>query len=230
MMLRQFTRILIAFICLALSQTTAIAADPLKDLFKTQNTFLDVDDAFQFSYVQKGQQIELYWQIADDYYLYQEKFQFAIENATLGEVIKPNGTQIEDEFFGVTNVYFFEAELNVAVSDIADNAVLNVRYQGCAKAGLCYNPVVKQVPLMTVVASSADMADSIMANLDEETAQDSSAVEQNISEQNKLASSLSDQSLWVTLLIFFGLGLYPLRFPHVSNFVGHYSRSEKLNR
>ncbi|NVK25673.1 MAG: protein-disulfide reductase DsbD, partial [Gammaproteobacteria bacterium] len=193
--------------CLALMQTPALANDPLKDLFKSNSSFLDVDEAFQFSYVQNGEELELYWQIADDYYLYADKFQFSIENATLGDVTKPSGTQIEDEFFGVTNVYFFEAQLNVLVSDITDNAILNVRYQGCAKAGLCYNPVVKKVPLEAIVtANSADMATRLLAA--EQTSDDSfEPTDENISEQHKLASLFENQSLWLTLLAFFALGV-----------------------
>lgn len=206
-MLRRFIRILMTLTCLALMQTPALANDPLKDLFKSNSSFLDVDEAFQFSYVQNGEELELYWQIADDYYLYADKFQFSIENATLGDVTKPSGTQIEDEFFGVTNVYFFEAQLNVLVSDITDNAILNVRYQGCAKAGLCYNPVVKKVPLEAIVtANSADMATRLLAA--EQTSDDSfEPTDENISEQHKLASLFENQSLWLTLLAFFALGV-----------------------
>ena len=134
--------------------------DPLDALFNTGPQFLEVDDAFQFSYQQKGNTVELSWLIADDYYLYRDKFQFSIENATLGEIEQPEGTQIDDEFFGITNVYFFEANIDVAVADIQPGATLSVRYQGCAKAGLCYNPVVKKLEL-EIPANKDDMVSGI---------------------------------------------------------------------
>jgi len=185
------------WLLLTLVSFSTLANDPLDAIFKQQNTFLDVDDAFQFSYQQKGNKIELNWVIADNYYMYADKFQFAVEHAELGEVSKPDATQIDDEFFGITDVYFFSADLDVEVNNIEENAILSVRYQGCAKAGLCYNPVVKKVQLESV-ADNQDML-AALAPADETPTQ-------QVSSQNKLADALSNESLIWTLLIFFGLG------------------------
>lgn len=182
---------------------SSFASDPLDAIFKKQNEFLPVDEAFQFSYQQKGDKVELNWVIADGYYLYSDKFQFAAENAELGQVKKPEATQIEDEFFGITDVFFFDAELEIDVSDIQANAVLNVRYQGCAKAGLCYNPVVKKVVLEPVAEEASSSQDMMAAMTPDETENNSQT---SVSSQNKLADALSNQSLLWTLLIFFGLG------------------------
>ena len=81
---------------------------PVKDIFSSGPNFLEVDQAFMFSYEQKGKQLSLSWVIADDYYLYADKFQFAIENANIVNQSQPEGTQIIDDFFGATKVYFFE--------------------------------------------------------------------------------------------------------------------------
>ena len=119
---------------LTLVSFSSLANDPLDSIFKKQQEFLPVDDAFQFSYHQNGDKVELNWVIADGYYMYADKFQFSVNGAELGQVEKPEATQIEDEFFGITDVYFFGADLDVNLSNIQDGSVLSVRYQGCAKA------------------------------------------------------------------------------------------------
>lgn len=187
------------WLLLTLVSFSTLANDPLDSIFKKQQEFLPVDDAFQFSYHQKGNKVELNWVIADGYYMYADKFQFAVEGGELGKVDKPSATQIEDEFFGITDVYFFTADLDVEVTNIQDGSVLNVRYQGCAKAGLCYNPVVKKV-FLEPVAQSQDMM-AALTPVSEEP-----ATTESVSSQNKLADALSNQSLLWTLLIFFGLG------------------------
>lgn len=187
------------WLLLTLVSFSTLANDPLDSIFKKQQEFLPVDDAFQFSYHQEGNKVELNWVIADGYYMYADKFQFAVEKGDLGEVDKPEATQIEDEFFGITDVYFFSADLSVDVSNIQEGSVLSVRYQGCAKAGLCYNPVVKKVTLEPV-AQSQDMMAALTPVADEPAAVES------VSSQNMLADALSNQSLLWTLLIFFGLG------------------------
>lgn len=207
MFLKSSVKLLMRFwLLLTIVSFSSWANDPLDAIFKKQQEFLDVDDAFQFSYQQKGNKVELNWLIADGYYMYADKFQFAVENGELGQVNKPSATQIEDEFFGITDVYFFNADLDVAVTDIQQNTVLNVRFQGCAKAGLCYNPVVKKVALEPV-AGNQDMMAALTPTVDQATADSSSAdAEQPVSSQNQLADALSNQSLIWTLLIFFGLG------------------------
>ncbi|MDU0112110.1 protein-disulfide reductase DsbD [Psychrosphaera aquimarina] len=168
--------------------------DPLKDIFASQQSFLEVDEAFLFNFEQKGTKLTLSWVIATDYYLYKDKFKFAAENATIIKQSQPEGSQIEDEFFGATEVYFFEAIIELELDNIEPGAQIKIRYQGCANAGLCYNPVTKVVDLDTVDnAAASTNSDSTAAN--------------SSSQQNQLAESLNSGSFLVSLLIFFGLGV-----------------------
>ena len=188
------------------------SVDPLKDLFASQTEYLPVDEAFIFDFKQVDNKVVLDWTIADGYYLYKDKFQFQAENAIVLDTVKQDGTQIEDEFFGVVNVYFFESQIEVSFSDISDGAYLNIRYQGCAKAGFCYNPTVKRIPLDAI---SAEQITSLLATENtkntattQSTANSPSAASPSVtSQQNSLADSLANESLLWTLLIFFGLGV-----------------------
>ena len=203
----------------------AISADPLKGLFGQQTEYLPVDEAFMFDFKQVDNKVVLDWTIADGYYLYKDKFQFQADNSTIAETVKQDGTQIEDEFFGVVDVYFFQSKIDVSFSEIAENGYLNIRYQGCAEAGFCYNPTVKRIPLTAIsadeiaalkAASSAGNNSNNNSNNGTETSDSVSAPglstsdstsTTNTSQQNSLADSLANESLLWTLLIFFGLGV-----------------------
>ncbi|WP_299265659.1 protein-disulfide reductase DsbD [uncultured Psychrosphaera sp.] len=176
---------------------SALDNDPLKDIFSSssQPSFLEVDDAFMFNFEQKGSKLTLSWIIADDYYLYTDKFKFAVENAVITKTTKGKGTQIVDDYFGATDVYFFEAKVELELTDITEGALIKVRYQGCANAGLCYNPVTKTVELDLVDENATAMVDN------------TEKVSANSSQQNQLADTLNSGSLLFSLLIFFGLGV-----------------------
>lgn len=170
---------------------------PVKDIFSSGPNFLEVDQAFMFSYEQKGKQLSLSWVIADDYYLYADKFQFAIENANIVNQSQPEGTQIIDDFFGATKVYFFEVNIDLELDEITPNSTLKIRYQGCANAGLCYNPVTKTVEIETVNPDSAVDNSQVTGSKNNRES----------SQQNQLAQSLQSGSLLLSLVIFFGLGV-----------------------
>ena len=207
----------VAFTCLftltlVVAPAEANGSDPLAGLFDEQPKFLPVEEAFIFASTQEGDEVELNWTIAEEYYLYADKFQYAIENAEIVSTEKGEATQIEDEFFGVVDVYFFESIIKVKVANVREGAVLKVRYQGCAKAGLCYQPVSKEIPLQAVSASASDLA-AVM--FQEPTV--GSPARENISSQESLADSLKNESLLWTLAIFFafgvGLAFTPCVFP-----------------
>ncbi|MDB2374039.1 protein-disulfide reductase DsbD [Psychrosphaera haliotis] len=198
----------------------AITADPLKGLFGQQTEYLPVDEAFLFDFKQVDNKVVLDWTLADGYYLYKDKFQFQADNSTIAETVKQDATQIEDEFFGVVDVYFFQSKIDVSFSEIAENGYLNIRYQGCAEAGFCYNPTVKRIPLSAISADEIAALKAASSTDNNAATQTSDSVSSpglsttnesvstaNTSQQNSLADSLANESLLWTLLIFFGLGV-----------------------
>jgi len=194
------------------ADTLARSSDPLAGIFQEQPKFLPVEDAFIFDAKQEGDEVELNWTIADEYYLYADKFQFAIENADLVSTSQGDATQIEDEFFGIVDVYFFEAIIKAKVANVQDNAVLKVRYQGCAKAGLCYQPVSKSFPLSKFDSSGPASGEEAFAALVSSETQTSSTSNQSKTEgsaslQHELLESLKSQNLIGVLAVFFALGV-----------------------
>ena len=104
--------------------------------------FLEVDKAFKMSSLTSEQDVIVRWQIAPEYYLYKHQLLFTVktdtDDARTIVVSLPNGKHKHDEYFGDVETYYGELEVNVPIS--SGNFEINVQYQGCADAGLCYPP------------------------------------------------------------------------------------------
>ena len=133
--------------------------------------FLPPDEAFAFSAeVENGNVLKASWKIADGYYLYRDKFSFALENSEgieIGTVNMPQGKEKVDEAFGKMIVYFKNVDLKLPLNRSkldATDITLVAKYQGCAEAGFCYPPQKKIMPLSLpagqAVPTSADLAAS----------------------------------------------------------------------
>jgi len=193
-----------------------------------QHSFLPVDQAFVFDFDQQGNTLFVGWDIAPDYYLYKKKIEIIAKGANIQVGDSGNGEIIEDEFFGKTEVFFNTASVVSKLSNITEGAVVKVRYQGCAKAGLCYPPEVISIPLNVI---SGDQ----VKNVDKNSATDKAATAQNTfaalnepttepatnsddtEKELTFTDQLASQSLITNLLIFFvvgvGLAFTPCVFP-----------------
>ena len=190
----------ILFITLSLLSVNSFSqtVDPLADLFADEPEYLEVDEAFQFDFAQQNGQLTLKWTIVDGYYLYKKQFKTVLKNAELGEPIYPESEQIEDEFFGLSDIFRGQLAIQYPIISSVQNGVVKIRYQGCADAGLCYPPTIKEV-FLTEMSS---------ASLDQEETGSSKSRQIPVSEQFELASLLSsEQSLLWTLVLFLGLGV-----------------------
>jgi thiol:disulfide interchange protein DsbD len=113
--------------------------------------FLQPDEAFRFDAIPDGpDHVRLIWQIADGYYLYRTRVKAATtsDKAQLGALEMPKGETKSDEYFGKQEIYHHElvAGVPVARASAAELALpLQVTYQGCATAGLCYPPITKEI-------------------------------------------------------------------------------------
>jgi thiol:disulfide interchange protein DsbD len=69
----------------------------------------------------------------------------------LGTPALPPGEVKEDEFLGRTQVYHQDIEARIPLvrgTSASQPVTLEITYQGCAEAGLCYPPITKPVALM----------------------------------------------------------------------------------
>ena len=190
-----------------------------------EHTFLPVDKAFVFDFDQQGKTLFIGWDIAPDYYLYKKKVEIIAKGADIEVPELGKGVIIEDEFFGKTEVFFDSLSVITKVSNITDGAVVKVRFQGCAEAGLCYPPEVRTIPLSVIageqVSQTADAGNALAALTQAAEANDaSSAPSQEVSKpvgEQSYTDKLASQGLLTNLVIFFlvgvGLAFTPCVFP-----------------
>ena len=183
--------------------------------------FLPPDEAFQVAAVADGpDRVRVEWVIHEGYYLYKSRIKFATTSsqAQLGTASLPTGQTKNDEYFGKQEIYHNDLEATVPVSRSGAGAIelpLDVTYQGCAEAGLCYPPITKNLKVSlggngsgTSSGASGATADRAAGatNATAGSATDAGAVGY-VSEQDRLARLLRDGNLAAVLATFFGIGL-----------------------
>lgn len=104
--------------------------------------FLDVNDAFKINANREGDALVFQFEIAEDYYLYRDRYSikpqdaFTIEGTAFGDnvIVKYDPNFDED-----MAVFYDEMVVAHQLSEGAEGRV-QITYQGCADAGLCYPP------------------------------------------------------------------------------------------
>ena len=175
-----------------------------------QAELLPVEEDYQLALeIVDERQLRLYWQITDSYYLYKKRFSFKLEDPQ-GEVELaaefPKGLVREDEYFGISEVYYTSADIILNLARASGPATLTIASQGCADAGLCYPPQRQKF--------NVDFENGTIGAI-AKPARDSGRTTNN----NKTTTSQS-QPLWLMLLMaFIGgsiLNLMPCVFPVLS--------------
>ncbi|WP_019594787.1 protein-disulfide reductase DsbD [Thioalkalivibrio sp. ALM2T] len=109
-----------------------------------EDDLLDPDDAFALSAEAiDADTVRLTWDIADEYYMYREQFNFTPESdgLELGEAEIPDGEVKEDEFFGRVETYRGQVQVELPIKAADSTSIeLTARSQGCADLGVCYPP------------------------------------------------------------------------------------------
>jgi thiol:disulfide interchange protein DsbD len=113
---------------------------------------LPPEQAFRFSArALDARTLEARFAIADGYYLYRDKFKFAVtpDGAVLGAPELPAGKIKTDEFFGKVETYRGTVVVKLPLSGAAagQTVVLAADSQGCADVGVCYPPTRQKLTL-----------------------------------------------------------------------------------
>ena len=136
------------------------------------------------------------WDIAEGYYLYRDSLKVSSETpgATLGPLELPPGEPKEDEYFGVTEVFYLDvaAQAALAGSVPADGLRLRIAHQGCKENSICYPPQTLAMTVSPNVAAVALVPDVAPVM---------------VSEQDRLASLIATANIGLVMATFAGLGL-----------------------
>ncbi len=188
-----------------------------------QDKLLPPEQAFRFSAnVKNTDTLHVDWQIAPGYYLYRERFKFALlDNAgvDLGVVEIPHGEAKQEE--QVVEVFHNGVGFDLPLKRKATGPAtirLQAKYQGCAEKGVCYPPqesiVSLDLPALDSAAQSAP--------------QPPKAQPSPVAEQDRIAALLKDDSVWLVAASFFRLrpvdGIQPLHLPDDPHPLRHHRR------
>ena len=236
MNLKKTTTLLLTLLLTLTLQSGASAEgiSPLKELGGLMNSFgldagnddpLHPDEAFAFSHLPAEQnEILMQWDIADEHYLYRNKFKFDLKkasNLTLGTPEQPPGELKEDQFFGTLEVYHGTQNIKlplIRATGEASSGTLYIRYQGCAERGICYPPITKKVELKLPAFTPAAKPEKAAKPAAPAPAPQA-APAPVLAEQDQIAASLGSGNTLLTLASFFGFGLLlaftPCIFPMI---------------
>lgn len=117
--------------------------------------FLPVESAFRLEGRLKATTLSLTWQIEPEHYLYRSRFSVRVlipETTALTELSIPRGERIHDEFQGDVEILRETVQLDYQLAGNLDllhqGVVVEVTFQGCAEAGLCYPPHTQHLNLI----------------------------------------------------------------------------------
>jgi thiol:disulfide interchange protein DsbD len=195
------------------SAAAAVTGAPLSTSARTctdLHNVLKVDQAFQLAATAAGpDKVRLDWTITQGCYLYRSRMKVKTTGPVqLGALALPDGKSQTDEYFGTQQIYenAVTGTVPVARSSAAasQELALDVTYQGCSHAGLCYPPVTRTVSVTLPPGGTA--GGGTLAAAPNAVAA-ATGVASFVSEQDRLAALIRDGNLLLVLATFFGLGL-----------------------
>ena len=167
--------------------------------------FLQPEQAFRLEVTKAGaDELRLTWSIAPGYYLYRERMAVtASPSGSRVETDLPPGVSKDDPNFGVMEVYHDVVTMKVAP---AGAAALDVTWQGCADAGLCYPPQTQRVQVAGVSSAAATTAPT--GTSAQPPGPSATGLWNSVSgNDQEITQWLGERSLGWTLPLFFLLGI-----------------------
>ena len=186
-----------------------------------QTSLRSAEDAFAFSVESiDSKNAQLNWEIPENYYLYQHKFEVK-NNSKILPLNLPIAQNLYDENYGETQVYYQKVHFNIPVEA---SKKYQVMWQGCAKDRICYPP--QQIEFETDIdglvalknqaapsKSFLDLAASTQKNEvtnavnNTETSSQKTLNDDESAKDQMWSEKLADSSFIYGLLLFFGLGI-----------------------
>lgn len=137
-------------------------------------------------------------EIADEYYLYRDKFSVSTNpaSAQLLPIEFPEALTHEDEFFGTTHIYRDNVQFTIPVAQVntTQQFELSLLYQGCADMGLCYPPTQSSFAIELPAAANNAVADNAKSNNNNSLIAQSNSFSINDILSNKTFDSRSDSA------------------------------------
>lgn len=178
--------------------------------------FLEPEDAFKPSFTKNETSLNFKIDLGEEIYLYDDKIQVLITKPSLIDITKdvdiPDAIAYEE--------FMIHYGLDITIphtllqSKVASNDYeIEVKFQGCSKAGLCYAPM-SQITTLNLSGTTSNNISNVIVEKKE-----SNNNETVVNETDSIANTLKDGSIWLVLATFFGFGLLlsltPCVFPMI---------------
>lgn len=132
-------------------------------LFASADQVLPEESAFPVHAVSENGQALVHFSMPDGYYLYRDKFTASVDGRPL-QPLFPKGELHSDEFFGEQMIYRGEVDIPLPLSAADNGKNVDIRFQGCADAGVCYPPMTRTLAFGDLSANAAAIASEPSAN------------------------------------------------------------------
>ena len=192
---------------------------------------LEPEEAFKPSFTKKEDSLNFKLVLGDSIYLYDDKLKIFISKPEKIEITKelniPKPVNYEEFVVHFTNMDI-EIPYSLLKSKIDTNKYeIEVKFQGCSKAGLCYAPMSEKF-ILDFATNEVKKEVVVKEEKKEE-------LTTNLSETDSIANSLKDGSALLVIATFFGFGLLlsltPCVFPMIpilSSIIVGASKNEKM--
>jgi thiol:disulfide interchange protein DsbD len=195
-----------------LAALTAAPALAQLNLGAASGQLLEPEKAFQFSaHAVAPDAVQVDFKIANGYYMYRDKFHFALEappDAKLGKPEFPTGITKKDEYFGEMVTYRKAVSIRIPVERPSPEATtlrLKVTSQGCADLGVCYTPMDSEATIRLAAIGAGPGAGT--PTLSEAPRSVAPEPRFSLFASDRDIAALFQGSSWLLMLIFFGFGL-----------------------
>ena len=178
----------------------------LSSMLNAGNSFLMPDQAFKTNIETTKENVEFTLTLDESIYIYDEQLEISIAYGKESTEITDKLVFPIPEIYHETNVHFGTLTIKVPkilIQQITNNsdAVVEFNFQGCSKAGLCYQPMTKTIEYKSEKVAVVQ------------------PIKEKKSESGTIADTLASGDVALILITFFGFGLLlaltPCVFPMI---------------
>ena len=188
------------------------------------NKVLEPEEAFKVVFTKQEDKLNIKLELSKDIYLYDDKLQINITKPKKVDLTKELNLPKSVPYDGFI-VHFDNLNVDIPYSLMksklqANKYEVEIKFQGCSKAGLCYAPMSEK----QVIFFEADVKEQVIEPEKTEVVQKENSVVSNtqnedLNETDSIAAALKNSNTLLVLATFFGFGLLlsftPCVFPMI---------------
>ena len=188
------------------------------------NKVLEPEEAFKVVFTKQEDKLNIKLELGKDIYLYDDKLQINITKPKKVDLTKELNLPKSVPYDGFI-VHFDNLNVDIPYSLMksklqANKYEVEIKFQGCSKAGLCYAPMSEK----QVIFFEADVKEKVIEPEKTEVVQKENSVVSNtqnedLNETDSIAAALKNSNTLLVLATFFGFGLLlsftPCVFPMI---------------